>query len=149
MNTTIGLVWKNEILITTIIAWAVSQGIKIILGIFREKKFDFRWILSPGGVPSTHASGVAALATSSGLILGFDSGYFAIASILALVVMFDAQGVRHAAGKQAQILNKIMEDVHFKRKIHEERLRELLGHTPFEVFLGAFIGILVAIIIVL
>lgn len=144
-----GSIWDNRVLTATLFAWLVSQGIKIIFGVIEEKRFDFKWILSPGGLPSTHAAGVAALATACGFNFGFDSGEFAIACIFALITMFDAQGVRRAAGQQAQILNKMMEDVYFKRKIQEARLRELLGHTPFEVFLGAFIGILVAMIVVL
>lgn len=149
MTLNFGSVWENKVLIATFLAWLLNQGIKILSGVITEKKFNFRWILSPGGLPSTHAAGVAALATAAGLTTGFNSGVFAIACIFALVTMFDAQGVRRAAGKQAEILNRIMEDVYFKRKIQDERLRELLGHTPFEVFLGAFIGILVAIIVVL
>jgi acid phosphatase family membrane protein YuiD len=97
-------------------------------------------------MPSSHAAGVTALATSVGLSYGFNSGLFAITAIFALIIMFDAQGVRRQTGQQAEILNKIMEDIYFKRVLKEERLKELLGHTPVEVLIGAFLGILLALI---
>lgn len=139
-------IFKNRVLITTLTAWLFAQCIKVILGIIREKKFNFKWFVGTGGFPSSHASGAGALAMSCGLNFGFSSPIFALAFVFALVTMFDAQGVRRATGKQAEILNKIIDDIYRQRKIREERLKELIGHTPFEVIAGAIIGILVAII---
>jgi acid phosphatase family membrane protein YuiD len=103
---------QNHILWVTIIAWVLTQSIKVVLGVFREKKFDFRWFVGPGGIPSSHAAGASALATGIGIRHGFDTVPFALAVAFTIVVMFDAQNVRRAAGKQARILNKMMEDIY-------------------------------------
>ncbi|MCM8771340.1 MAG: divergent PAP2 family protein, partial [Candidatus Omnitrophica bacterium] len=121
---------KNRVLFVTIVAWLFTQFIKVILGVVRERRFDFRWFIGTGGMPSSHAAGASALATSIGLSQGFDSVIFALAATFGVVVFFDAQGVRRATGRQAHILNQIMEDIYFRGKIQEKRLRELIGHTP-------------------
>ncbi len=138
---------QNHILIVTLIAWILAQSIKVVIGVIRQRKFDFRWFVGPGGVPSSHAAGASALTTSIGLKIGFDTVPFALAAAFAIVVMFDAQNVRRAAGKQARILNKMMEDIYWQRRIKEAQLRELLGHTPVEVFLGMILGIFIAVIL--
>lgn len=135
---------KNKILLTTLLAWFVTQAIKVFLGVLRNKKVDFRLFVGTGGMPSSHAAGASCLATAIGLECGFDTIYFALAASFAIVVMFDAQGVRRATGKQARILNKITEDIYWQGKIHDGRLRELVGHTPIEVIVGFLIGILIA-----
>lgn len=137
---------KNHILSVTIIAWVFTQTIKVTLGVIRKRKFDFRWFIGTGGMPSSHAAGAAALALSSGLELGFSSPIFALAFVFALVTMFDAQGVRRSAGRQAMILNKLMEDIYWQGKVKEGKLKELLGHTPVQVMVGALIGILTALV---
>lgn len=115
---------------------------KVVVGVFVEKRFNFRWFIGPGGMPSSHAAGVAALATSCGLKEGFDSTIFAVATIFALVIMFDAQGVRRSAGQQATILNQILDDMYWKKKLETERLFELIGHTPLQVIIGALLGVI-------
>jgi hypothetical protein len=137
---------RNKIFITTLSTWIIAQLIKVLLGILREKRFDFRWLAGPGGMPSSHVAGASCLATAIGLEYGFESVYFALAASFALVVMFDAQGVRRAAGKQARLLNKITEDIYWQGRFEEGRLRELLGHTPFEVIMGFLLGVVIAII---
>ncbi len=137
---------KNKVFITTLCAWAVAQTIKVTLGVIREKKFDFRWFVGTGGMPSSHAAGASCLATAIGFEYGFDTVYFALAASFALVVMFDAQGVRRSSGKQAHILNKVMEDIYWQGKIHEGRLRELVGHTPIEVIVGFVLGVVIALL---
>lgn len=136
---------QNRILSITIVAWVFTQTIKVTLGVIREKRFNFRWFIGTGGMPSSHAAGATALALSSGLELGFSSPVFALAFVFAMVTMFDAQGVRRSAGKQAGILNKVLEDIHWKGKIKEGKLKELLGHTPIEVMAGSIIGGLIAL----
>ncbi|MBU2540376.1 MAG: divergent PAP2 family protein [Candidatus Omnitrophica bacterium] len=136
---------NNDILISTLLGWVTAQGIKIGIGTIREKQFDFRWLLGTGGMPSAHAAGVASLATAIGIEFGFDSALFALGLTFAVVTMFDAQGVRRAAGKQASILNKLISEHPENIKVQEKRLIELLGHTPIEVIAGAFVGILVAL----
>ena len=135
---------ENHVLWVTITSWIVAQSIKVLLGIIRQKIFDFRWFVGPGGIPSAHAAGACALATGIGLKHGFDTISFALATAFSIVVMFDAQNVRRAAGKQAGILNRMMDDIYWKGKIQEDQLRELLGHTPVEVFFGMLLGILIA-----
>lgn len=137
---------KNKAFLSTIIAWVVTQMVKVALGVITEKRFNFKWFVGTGGMPSSHSAGAAALATSVGILLGFDTPVFAVAAIFALVTMFDAQGVRRATGLQAEALNRIMEDIYSNKGIKEERLRELIGHTPVQVFVGALIGIGVAIL---
>jgi len=144
MRQFIHLILNNRILITTFLAWIVAQSIKVIIGIIKEKKFDFRWLISTGGMPSSHTAGVVALATSVGIHTGWDSVYFAIAAVFAVVVMFDAQGVRRTIGRQAYILNKILDDIYWQGKIQEDRLRELIGHTPIEVIMGMVLGIVIS-----
>lgn len=129
---------------TTLSAWVIAQSIKVTLGVIRHKRFDFRWFVGTGGMPSSHAAGAACLATAVGLEYSFTSVYFALAASFAIVVMFDAHTVRHSTGKQAHILNKIMDDIYWQGRIHEGRLRELIGHTPIEVIAGACLGTVIA-----
>ncbi|HIE35745.1 MAG TPA: divergent PAP2 family protein [Candidatus Omnitrophica bacterium] len=139
-------IFKNKILWITLLSWIIAQGIKIIIGLVREKKFNFYWILRTGGMPSAHTSAVVALSFSIGKELGFSSPFFALSCIFALITMFDAQTWRRSIGAQARILNKIMEDIQQKKKIGEDKLRELVGHTPIEVFVGALIGIIISFV---
>lgn len=137
----------NKILIITLSVWFIAQSIKVIIGVIQEKRLNFRWFIGTGGMPSSHAAGVTALATTIGLEYGFRSGIFAVASVFALITMFDAQGVRRAAGLQAGVLNKIMEDMYWKGRIESNRLAELLGHSPFQVFVGLFLGLSLALML--
>lgn len=137
---------KNQIFLTVLMAWLLAQTIKVIIGVIREKRFNFRWFVGTGGMPSSHAATVSALAASVGFTFGFSSPFFAMAFFFAFIIMFDAQGVRRQSGQQAEALNKIIEDIYLQRGIKQERLMELLGHTPIQVFIGAAIGVIVAII---
>lgn len=139
-------IYRNKIFMTTIAAWVIAQTIKVTIGVIRQKKFDFRWFVGTGGMPSSHVAGASCLATAVGLNYGFSSVYFALAASFVLVVMFDAQGVRRASGKQAHILNKITEDIYWQGRIDEGRLRELIGHTPIEVIVGFILGVVIAFI---
>ncbi|MCA9399113.1 MAG: divergent PAP2 family protein [Candidatus Omnitrophica bacterium] len=131
---------QNKILFITFAVWIVAQGIKVIIGVITERRFNFKWLIGTGGMPSSHAAGAAALATACGLQEGFDSVYFSLACVFALVTMFDAQGVRRAAGQQAAILNQIMDDIYWKGKIETDRLFELIGHSPLQVIAGGILG---------
>ena len=133
---------KNKIFVIAILTWLIAQLIKVIIGIIKEKRFNFKWFVGTGGIPSSHCAGVAALATSVGMRFGYNSGIFAVALIFTIITMFDAQGVRRSTGKQAEILNKMFEDLYFKKPIKEDRLIELIGHTPIQVFAGVALGIL-------
>lgn len=146
MKEILSQVYQNKILMITISAWLIAQSVKLLSGIIRYRRFDFRWFVGTGGMPSSHVAGAACLATSVGLEYGFNSAYFALATSFAIVVMFDAQGVRRATGRQARILNKITEDIYWRGKFDEGKLRELIGHTPVEVIVGLFLGIVIAVI---
>lgn len=138
---------KNYIFGTTVAAWLIAQLIKVGLGVFREKRFNFRWFVGTGGMPSSHAAGVSALATSIGVSYGFDSALFAVTLVFALIVLFDAQGVRYSSGKQAEILNKMLDDIYWKKRLDDNELKEFLGHTPVEVFAGIALGIIVSLLL--
>ena len=120
--------------------------LKVIITLAQEKRLDLRLLVGSGGMPSSHSALVSALATAAALISGLGSVAFAIAMILALVVMYDSAGVRQSVGQQAVVLNRIIDELRFRRPIAElERdLRELIGHTSFEVYIGGAIGIIVA-----
>ena len=138
--------YHNKIFMVTLSSWVIAQSIKVVIGVIQEKRFDFRWFVGTGGMPSSHSAGASCLAAAVGINYGFDSVYFALAAAFSIVVMFDAQGVRRATGRQARILNRIMDDIYWKGKIREGRLRELVGHTPLEVIMGFILGILIAVI---
>ena len=123
----------------------IAQTIKFTLHLIFDKKIDFRLFTTTGGMPSAHSAFVVGLSTTVGLICGFESMFFAIAVVNALVVMYDAAGVRRAAGRQDACLNRIMDDF-YKHEIQEigGKLKELLGHTPYQVFWGAILGIVYA-----
>lgn len=137
---------KNYIFWTSVTAWAIAQTIKVILGVVREKRFNFRWFVGTGGMPSSHAASVASLSTSVGVTYGFDSALFAIAITFAVIVMFDAHTVRFSTGRQAKVLNKMLDDIYWKHKLDDEKLKEFLGHTPIQVFVGAALGIVVSLL---
>jgi len=149
MNNSVFAIFQNKVFIATFLGWVVAQSIKIVINSVREKRFNFRWVIGTGGMPSAHSSGVMALATAVGLQEGFDSTIFVAALLFAIVIAFDAQGVRRSTGQQAEILNKIMDDIYWRRKIQEDRLKELIGHTPFEVFVGSIIGIIIATLVMI
>ena len=136
----------NLALVIPVSAWMVSQLIKVFVTLAREKRFDWWFLFRSGGMPSAHTALVCALATAVAMMLGLNSVAFAIAAILAMVVMYDAAGVRQAVGRQSRILNRIVKELREKRPRDEvERdLREFIGHTQFQVIAGAILGILIA-----
>ena len=142
-----GVLWEfvhNKVVITTFVGWFAAQVAKVIRGVWVEKKFNFKWLIGTGGMPSSHAAGVVALTTGVGLYEGVHTALFAVTLMFTIIVICDAQGVRLATGKQAEILNTIMEDIYWKKRIQEEKLKELIGHTPIEVIIGILIGLVVA-----
>lgn len=134
----------NQTLTVSFLAWTVAQLLKVVIDSIKGRHLDFTNWASAGGMPSSHSALVAALATAIGLRKGFASDWFAMALIFALVVMYDAAGVRRAASAQARILNQVIDELFQGHPISEERLREFLGHTPVEVIAGAGIGVLFA-----
>lgn len=129
-------------LIVPLILWFSIQCFKVIWDLVKTKKINFKRILGAGGMPSSHTAVVTSLATMIGKEYGLESPIFAISFIFACVVMYDATGVRRAAGKQAKLLNKIVETPGLTGIEVTEKLVEVLGHTPIQVFVGALIGII-------
>lgn len=138
--------FQNKVLGAALTAWVIAQTIKVSLAVRRKHQFDVRWFLGTGGMPSAHSAGVSALAVAVGCQVGFHTPGFAVALIFALVTMFDAQGVRHAVGRQAIAMNRLIDELYVKGQVSQERLLELLGHTPVEVFVGAAMGIMIALL---
>ena len=138
---------QNKVIWVTLISWFIAQGSKIVMGVIEKRRFNFSWLLGTGGMPSSHSAAVSSLAVCVGKEEGFASPFFAICFIFALVTMFDAQTWRRSIGVQASILNRMMDDLHEGRQIGQQRLKELVGHTPIEVFVGALIGIVVPLVI--
>lgn len=137
-------VLNNKAITLPLFSWFLAQLIKFILCLIKYKKLDFRKFVSSGGMPSSHSAISVCLATVMGIQYGFGSGEFAISAILSFIVMADAAGVRRAAGKQAEVLNKII--YHSKEIRVDKELKVLLGHTPVQVIAGAVLGILVGTI---
>lgn len=145
MNTFIEI-FTNKYFVGPLVTGILAQTFKFFLYWFLNKKPDFRWLFYTGGMPSAHSASVMALSTIVGFDKGFDSALFGITLYFSLIVMYDAAGLRRAAGMQARVINRMVEELKIAHKIREERLRELLGHTPFEVLAGAMLGILAGII---
>ena len=135
-----------KFLLAPLVAWAIAQAAKVILTSVRQRRLNLRVLAETGGMPSSHAAIVMGLTTAVGKYAGVSSASFAIALIFSFVVMYDAAGLRRAAGRQAAILNRLVEDLMHMRGVQEQRLRELLGHTPFEVVVGGLLGVVVGLI---
>lgn len=142
-----GFIYEYRYLIIPFATWFFIQLFKLIYDLVTTKKFNFKRILGAGGMPSSHSAVVTSITTLIGKYQGVDTPLFALSLIVALVVMYDACGVRRAAGKQASLLNKIIETPGLTRVEVTEKLQEVLGHTPIQVFVGALIGIIAGLII--
>ena len=146
MNDFTGFI-QNKYIVVPFLLWFFIQLFKVIYDLITTKKFNFKRILGAGGMPSSHSAVVVGLATLIGKGEGVDSPIFALSMVLAFVVMYDAAGVRRAAGKQAELLNKLIETPGLSGMQVSEKLVEVLGHTPFQVLVGALIGFIVGIIV--
>ena len=139
----------NYVLLCSLLGWFSAQVIKVVTEIARGRRtaFNIRILVASGGMPSAHSATVCALSASVGRVKGFSSAEFALAFIFAYIVMYDASGVRRAAGEQARILNRMINDRSEDKPAYlEKNLKELIGHTPFEVLVGALLGILIVLV---
>ena len=141
-----GIILEYKYLIVPFATWFFIQLFKLIYDLVTTKKFNFKRILGAGGMPSSHSAVVVSLATMIGKSEGITSPIFGLSIVFAFVVMYDAAGVRRAAGKQAKLLNKIIDTPGLSGVEVTERLQEVLGHTPIQVFVGAFIGLIVGLV---
>ncbi|MBO0779950.1 MAG: divergent PAP2 family protein [Ktedonobacteraceae bacterium] len=139
--------FDNRVLIASFLAWAIAQIGKTVYELVRERKLVISRLVSSGGMPSSHSALVTGLATATGRIEGMGSSAFAISVVLASIVMYDAAGVRRAVSIQARILNQMLDEMFQGHPIAEKRLRELIGHTPIQVFAGGLLGIIVGLLI--
>lgn len=146
MNSFMGFL-TNKYIYIPILLWFLIQLFKLIYDLVTTKKFNFKRILGAGGMPSSHSAVVVSLATLIGKYEGVNTAIFAVSLVFAAVVMYDACGVRRAAGRQAALLNKIIETPGLTGVQVRERLVEALGHTPVQVFVGALIGLVVGLIV--
>lgn len=137
---------QNKYIYIPFLLWFSIQLFKVIWDLVTTKKFNFKRIMGAGGMPSSHSAVVAGLATLIGKYEGVNSSIFAVSLIMAFVVMYDACGVRRAAGKQAELLNKLIETPGLTSLQVSEKLVEVLGHTPVQVFVGALIGVIAGLI---
>lgn len=137
----------NKYIYVPIILWFGIQLFKLLYDLYTTKKFNFKRIMGAGGMPSSHSAVVTSLATLIGKYNGVDSPIFALALIVAFVVMYDACGVRRAAGKQAKVLNEIVNTPGLSNLQVQEKLQEALGHTPIQVFVGFLIGLIAGLLL--
>lgn len=134
----------NQPLVAALVANALAQILKFVFGYIKNRRWDWVLLLRAGGMPSSHSALVAGVAHSLGLTQGFGSPFFALAFVLAVVVIYDATGIRRQAGKHAHIINKMITELASGHPLKQEQLGELLGHTPLEALAGTILGILVA-----
>jgi acid phosphatase family membrane protein YuiD len=144
MQNTLADLWANTTLWIPLSAMAGVQLFKFFWEGTRNRSFDIQVLMRAGGMPSSHSALVTSLATTTGVVHGLDSPSFATAIVLALIVMYDARGVRQESGKQARVLNQIVRELFRGQPINEQELKELLGHTATEVVVGALVGIVYA-----
>lgn len=138
---------KNPTLVAAVLSWGLAQFIKFGLGVVLDGEVDLTRLTSSGGMPSGHAALVSSVAFGIGREHGFYSSEFALAVVVALIVMYDATGVRQAVGVQAHIMNELLHDIYRGSSIAPVKIREIIGHTPVQVFAGALLGLTVAIMI--
>ena len=140
-----GDILDNSVLLVAVVACLIAQASKLVIELAKNRKLNVRVLVTTGGMPSSHSALVTALATGVGQTTGWASPEFAIATVLAIIVMYDAAGVRQAAGKQARILNQMIDELFREhQEFNEDRLKELLGHTPFQVIVGSALGITIS-----
>lgn len=138
----------NPVLLAALLSWFLAQAVKIPIYYIQTGKWNFALIIASGGMPSSHSAMVSATSYLIGLFYGFDTPLFAVAAVMAMIVIHDATGVRREAGRQAAAINSILEDLaRGKFAGQQEKLREMLGHTPLEAFSGMFLGLGIAQII--
>lgn len=132
----------NPVLIAAVIAWAIAQLIKLPYQYVRKRTWDWSLLLRAGGMPSSHSALVTATAHGIGLTEGFRSNLFAFAVVVAMIVIYDATGIRRQAGRHAAIINAVLRELFEEHQLRQERLREVLGHSPLEAFIGMLLGLI-------
>jgi acid phosphatase family membrane protein YuiD len=137
-------IFQNYVLIAALIAWGIAQLIKVPLEYLQTHHWNWALFVSPGGMPSSHSALIVSVTHSIGLSVGFNSALFALAFALSMIVIYDATGIRRQAGKHAELINAMINDLAAGNPLKEEQLREVLGHTPLEALGGILLGLVVA-----
>jgi acid phosphatase family membrane protein YuiD len=137
-------IFHNHVLIAALIAWGIAQTIKLPIEYLQTHKWNWALLVQAGGMPSSHTALVVGITHGVGLSVGFDSALFALAFAMSMIVIYDATGIRRQAGKQAELINAMINDLAAGNPLKEEQLREVLGHTPLEALGGILLGLVVA-----
>jgi acid phosphatase family membrane protein YuiD len=137
----------NPILLAALLAWAIAQILKVLIEFMILRRWNWALIFQAGGMPSSHSAMVSAASLMIGLQIGFDTAVFAVSAILAMIVIYDATGVRRESGKQAVLINSIIEELTKGKIPPQEKLKEVLGHTPGEAVLGTTLGLVLALLV--
>lgn len=137
----------NPVLLAGLTAWLIAQTLKVLIELILKKKWNWALLFQAGGMPSSHSAMVSATSLSIGMVLGFDTATFAISAIFAAIVIYDATGVRRESGRQAVLINSIIEEFSKGKIPPQEKLKEVLGHTPGEAILGTLLGLSIGFLI--
>ena len=143
----LGNIFQNHVLLTGLIGWIVAQALKLPIDLLQNRHWNWALFFAAGGMPSSHSALVTSTAAAVGLHYGFDNPIFAVAVTVAMVVVYDATGIRRQAGMQAQKINVLVEELLQGHPISQEHLREVLGHTPLEALGGVLLGLVVAVVL--
>lgn len=140
-------IFTNGVLLSAIVAWVLAQSVKVVWVLIKEHKFNVERMMGSGGMPSAHSASVVAATFAIGEVMGYGHPMFGLSWVMSFIVMYDAANVRMAAGKQAKVINRIIAEIG-DRNIHmDEELKELLGHTYLEVFVGMVLGVIIGVIL--
>lgn len=143
-----GILTTNPIIDCALLSWFLAQFIKVILDLIMLRRFDMKRFVSSGGMPSSHSSMVVACTTAIGRLYGFDGPFFAISAVVSAIVMYDACNVRRSAGDTARLVNKLLEHVErLTAQDFADDLKEVMGHTPLQVLMGAILGLAVGLMV--
>ncbi len=134
----------NPVLVSAVLAWLIAQALKVLLDFLINRSWNWALLFSAGGMPSSHSAMVSAAALASGLHAGFSSPVFGVATVLAMIVIYDATGIRRESGRQAVLINTMFEEISKGKIMQQKRLREVLGHTPGEAVMGTLLGLALA-----
>ncbi len=137
----------NPVLFSALIAWTLAQILKVLIEFIILRKWNWALLFQAGGMPSSHSAMVSATSLSIGMLIGFDTGVFALSAVLAMIVIYDATGIRRQAGKQAILINNMIDEITKGKIPPQDRLKEVLGHTPGEAFMGTLLGLVIAFLI--
>lgn len=141
------ILFFNPVLLSALAAWLIAQVLKVLIELVLKRRMNWALLFQAGGMPSSHSAMVSATALSAGFVYGFDTGVFSVAAVLAMIVIYDATGVRRESGRQAVLINSIIEELSKGKIPPQEKLKEVLGHTPGEAFLGTVLGLSIGFLV--